>query len=341
MTTMRIAILAHEKFPHWAKTTVGILRYGDQDVVAVIDRDNVGERVTDLVPDVQNAPIVSSMEDVTEQIDALVIGIAPIAGGFDDSWRPDVRNALERGCDVIAGLHYFLQDDDEFVELAEKHGGELRDVRKPPDDLTVAKGIADEVSAEVVLTVGTDCSTGKMTTTMELYETATEMGIDVGFIPTGQTGIMIEGGGHPIDRVISDFSAGAVEEMILERGDEHDYLFVEGQGSINHPAYSGVTLSILHGSMPDQLVLCHVAGRDAINDYEQAPIPSPDTYVDLYESIAAPVEETEVTAGSIATHHVDDESEARRAIGDYQTAIGAPATDPVRFGAEELVEALL
>ncbi|WP_435333735.1 DUF1611 domain-containing protein [Haloarchaeobius sp. TZWWS8] len=337
---MRTAILAHEKFPDRAKTALGLLRYSDDEVVAVLDRDSAGTRVHDHVPDVQDAPIVESMDEVPE-CDALVIGIAPIGGGFDETWRDDVRTALERGCDVISGLHYFLESDEEFVRLAEENDCELWDVRKPHDDLTVAQGVAGQVDAEVILTVGSDCSVGKMTTTMELCEAAREAGHDAAVIPTGQTGIMIEGWGNPIDRVVSDFTAGAVEEMILEIGDDHDYLFVEGQGSIVHPAYSAVTCGILHGAQPDKLVLCHVAGREEVHGYEDYPLQPLPTYVDLYESLAAPVHEAEVVAGALNTMHVDDDATAREAVEDYAEELGVPAADVVRFDPEEVLEALL
>ena len=335
----RIAVLAHEKFPDRAKTATGVMRYGDYEVVAVLDRDRAGRRVTDLRPDLPDAPVVSGMEEVGD-VDALLIGISPIGGGFDESWRPDVREALERGADVISGLHYFLAHDEEFAELAGQYGGDIWDVRRPPSDLSVAEGRADEVDAEVVLTVGTDCSTGKMTTTLELVEAARERGIDAGFVPTGQTGIMIAGWGTPVDRVVSDFTAGAVEEMILERGDDHDVLFVEGQGSIVHPAYSAVTCGILHGAMPDGLVMTHVEGREAIHGYEDTPIPPVETYVDLYEGLAAPVHETEVVAGALNTAHLDD-VDARAAVDDYAAAVDAPAADPIRFGTDEILDAVL
>ena len=338
---MRVAILAHEKFPERAKTALGVLRYADYEVVGVLDRDTAGDRVTDYVPDVQDAPIYESMADLeSETIDALLIGIAPIGGGFEESWREDVRTALEDGCDVIAGLHYFLEEDEEFARLAAENDCELRDVRKPSDGLTVSEGIADEVDAEVILTVGTDCSVGKMTVSMELVRDAREAGYDAAVIPTGQTGIMIEGWGNPIDRVVSDFTAGAVEEMILEKGDDHDYLFVEGQGSITHPAYSAVTCGILHGAMADQLVLCHVAGREAIHGYESFELPDLPTYVDLYESLAEPVAPSEVTAGALNTADLEDD-DAREAVEAYADAIGVPATDPIRFGTDELLEELL
>ncbi|WP_458185648.1 DUF1611 domain-containing protein [Haladaptatus sp. NG-WS-4] len=337
---MQVAILAHEKFPDRAKTAVGILRYADYDVVAILDRDRAGERVSDSLPDVQDAPIVAGMDDVPD-VDALVVGIAPIGGGFDESWRSDVRTALERGHDVISGLHYFLEDDEEFARLAEANDCDIWDVRKPHDDLTVSQGVAKDVDAEVVLTVGTDCSVGKMTTTLELLEAARERGVDAGFVPTGQTGIMIDGWGNPIDRVVSDFTAGAVEEMILERGDDYDYLFVEGQGSIVHPAYSAVTCGILHGSMADELVLCHEAGKEVIHGYESFSLPSIPEYVSLYEDLAGPVYETEVVAGAMNTSGIEDDDAARDAVQSYESSLGAPATDPVRFDADNVLEAIL
>ena len=337
---MRVAVLAHGKFPERAKTAVGILRYADYDVAAVIDRERAGTRVNEHVPDVQDAPVVAGFGEVAEPVDALIIGIAPIGGGFDDSWRPDVVAALTRGCDVIAGLHYFLADDEQFADLAAENGCELRDVRRPSENLTVSRGIAGEVYAEVILTVGTDCSVGKMTTTMELARDARAAGHDAAIVPTGQTGIMIEGWGTPVDRVVSDFTAGAVEEMILERGDEHEYLFVEGQGSIVHPAYSAVTCGILHGAMPDALVLCHDAGRERIHGYESFSLPPVEQYVDLYEGLARPVSSASVVAGALNTHGLDD-GEAEQAVVDYADALDAPATDVLRNGTDDLLEVLL
>jgi len=338
--TDRVAVLAHEKFPDRSKTANGVLRYADYEVAAVLDRDRPGERVADHLSDVPDAPIVEAFADVPGDVDALVIGIAPIGGGFDESWRPDVRAAIEAGCDVVSGLHYFLNDDEEFAELAAEHGVSLRDVRNPHDDLTVAQGRSDEVSADVILTVGTDCSVGKMTATMEIVEAAREAGIDACAIPTGQTGIMIEGWGNPVDRVVSDFTAGAVEEMILEEGDEHDLLVVEGQGSIVHPAYSAVTCGILHGAMADELVLCHAAGREAIHGYEDTALPPIEEYVDLYESLAAPVHGAEVVAGALNTADIADDDEAREAVAEFADGVDAPATDLIRFGADEVVEAI-
>jgi uncharacterized NAD-dependent epimerase/dehydratase family protein len=337
---MKVAILAHEQFPDRAKTAVGVLRYGDQDVVAVLDREAAGTTVGDHLPDLGDStvPVVESVDEAPA-FDALLIGIAPIGGGFDESWRPDVRGAIERGADVVAGLHYFLNDDAEFAELADENGIELRDVRDPPADLTVASGTARELDCEIVLTVGTDCSTGKMTTTLELVEAAREAGLDAGFVPTGQTGIMIDGGGIAIDRTISDFAAGATERLIEERADEHDYLFVEGQGSIVHPAYSAVTCGILHGSQPDHLVLCHEAGREAIHGYESFSIPDPAAIAGLYLDLAAPVAPTAVLGGALNTSELEPRA-AEQALDAYAETLDAPVVDPVRNGADSLVEQL-
>lgn len=334
----RVAVLAHETFPERAKTAVGILRYADYDVRAVLDRTAAGESTADHVSDLPAVPIVASMTDAPE-VDALVVGVAPIGGGFDESWRPDVRTAIERGCDVAAGLHYFLAADDEFSALAADYGVDIWDVRRPPADLTVSEGLAGDVDAEVVLTVGTDCSTGKMTTSMELVRAARDRGLDAAMVPTGQTGILVEGWGTPVDRVVGDFLAGAAEDLVLAAAERNDLLVVEGQGSIAHPAYSGVTCGLLHGAMPDRLVLCHVAGREAVHGYESFSFPPVERYVDLYESLAAPVHGASVVAGALNTASLHDAA-AREALAAYTDALGVPATDPVRFDADRVVETL-
>jgi len=336
----RVVVLAHGTFPERAKTAVGVLKYSDSEVVAVLDRDRAGTVAADHRPDLPPVPVVASMADAPDA-EALLIGVSPIGGGFDESWRPDVRAAIERGCDVVAGLHYFLADDEEFAALADEHGVALRDVRKPDPDIGVAEGRAAEVDADVVLTVGTDCSVGKMTATLELVEAARDRGVDAAFVPTGQTGIAIAGWGTPVDRVVSDFTAGAVEEMILDAGNDHDVLFVEGQGSIVHPAYSAVTCGILHGAMPDALVLCHAAGREAIHGYESFALPPIPEYVDLYERLAAPVHGGSVVAGALNTSGIDTDAEGRAAVEEYAADLGAPATDVVRFGADRILDPIL
>ena len=331
---MQVAVLAHEAFPDRAKTAVGLLRYGDHEVRAVLDRARAGSRVSDHRPDLQDAPVVASMDEVPE-VDAVVIGVAPIGGEFDESWRPDVRAALERGASVLSGLHDFLAEDDEFAGVAEEHGGDIVDLRRPPENLTVAEGTAGDVDATVVTTVGTDCSTGKMTTAFELRDAARERGLEAAVVPTGQTGVAIEGWGIVVDRVISDYAAGAVERLV-ETPVGMDLIVVEGQGALAHPAYSGVTTSILHGSGPDALVMCHEAGREVVHGYESFELPTPADYADLYERMAAPISAAPVAAGALNTQGLDDGA-AADAVAAYGEAIDAPATDPVRDGIPDRV----
>ena len=338
----RIAILAHEKFPGRAKTAVGLLRYGNHEVVAVLDREiaesDPDARVNDYVPDVQDAPILGRAADAPE-FDVLVVGIAPIGGGFDESWRGDVETAIGSGADVWAGLHYFLAEDERIAEMAAEHGVDVWDVRRPPEDLTVAEGTAGDLDATVVLTVGSDCSTGKMTTTMELYEGARERGWDAGFVPTGQTGAMIAGDGIVIDRVVADFAAGATEGMVLDAAEGNDYVFVEGQGSIVHPAYSAVTCGILHGAMPDAMVLCHEAGREVVHGYESFSIPEPGALVSLYEDLATSVHDSSVVGGALNTRELDAAA-VSDAVIEFADTIDAPAADPVRGEVDPLLDAV-
>lgn len=335
---MRIVLLAHEQFPDRAKTAVGILRYADHEVVAVLDRQHAGSRVHEHVTNAQDAPVVASMAEAPT-CDTLMIGIAPIGGGLAPDWRPDIRAAIKRGCDVVAGLHTLLSEDEEFATLATEHGVALQDVRQPPEELAVAAGTADEVDAEVVLTVGTDCSVGKMTTSFELRDAARDRGIDAAVVPTGQTGIMIADRGIAVDRVIGDFAAGAVEQLV-ETAADRDLLLVEGQGALVHPAYSGVTTAILHGAQPDALVLCHIPDHEHVRRYESFAIPDPANYAQLYECLATPVSEAAVVAGALNTQALTPTA-AKTAIEEYATELGVPATDPVRFSADDILDVVI
>jgi uncharacterized NAD-dependent epimerase/dehydratase family protein len=178
-----------------------------------------------------------------------------------------------------------------------------------------------------------------MTVSYALRDAARERGIDAAVVPTGQTGILIDGAGIAVDRTISDFAAGAVERMIHERS-EHELLIVEGQGALAHPAYSGVTLAILHGSQPDGLVMCHEAGREVVHGYDGFVIPPVAEYVQLYEAVAAPVREARVVAGSLNTSHLGPEG-AMEAIAEYEEALDVPATDPVRHEPDAVLDAVL
>ena len=212
------------------------------------------------------------------------MGVATQGGRFPPAWRELLRTVIRAGLDVENGLHEFLRDDDELAELAARHDVELRDLRRPPAGLDVPSGANLEVPAKIVLTVGSECAIGKMTVSLELDRAARARGLRSQFVPTGQTGIAIEGWGISVDAVVSDFLAGAAERLVVEgheRGGE--LLWVEGQGSLIHPAYSGVTLGLVHGSAPHAFVLCHLAGQTEVEGYPGHPIPPLAELVELHE----------------------------------------------------------
>jgi uncharacterized NAD-dependent epimerase/dehydratase family protein len=200
------------------------------------------------------------------------------------------------------------------------------------------------VSAYVILAVGTDCNVGKMTVQLELRNEFSRRGHRVRFVATGQTGIFIEGWGIAVDAVVADFIAGAAERLVLQGAEDADILLVEGQGSLIHPGYSGVTLGLLHGTCPDALILCHQVTRDYIGDYHgREPwvrIPPLSEMIEIYESAAAPVRPTRVIGIALNTFDLDDER-ARAAVRRATDETGLPATDPVRFGPAPLVETIL
>ena len=338
---MRLAILAHDHFPERAKTALGVLRYGDQEVVAIVDRGRAGSRIDAVLEGMGSQPIVDSVATLEpDAADALLVGVAPIGGRLPEDWRPDILTALDRGWDVIAGLHDFLGEQAEFAERAATTGATIHDVRKPPRDSDVSEGRAGSVDATVVCTVGTDCSVGKMTTSMELVRSAKERGIDATVVPTGQTGVIVTGWGTVVDSVPSDFVAGVVEDLVCEAAADHDLLVVEGQGSVVHPAYSGVSLGILHGAMPDRLVLCHEAGRHRIHGYEHVALPATAAIAGLYEALAAPVAPAPVVAGALNTAALEPEA-AQRVIERLATALEVPVADPVRQDPVTILEAIV
>ena len=218
----------------------------------------------------------------------------------------------------------------------------LRDLRKPPEGLNVPTGANLEVDARIVLTVGSDCAIGKKTVAVELDLEARRRGLASVFVPTGQTGIAIAGWGIAVDAVVSDFLAGAAESLVVEgarRGGE--LLFVEGQGSLVHPMYSGVTLGLVHGSAPHLFVLCHAAGATEIEGCPGHPIPPLPDLVELHESIALPARKAKVACIALNTARIASDDDARTAIAEVAEETGLPADDPVRFGAQHLLDALL
>ena len=321
--------------PHYGKTARGVLRYRRDDVVAVLDSTRAGEREDGL-------PVVGTVDEALGYgPTTALVGVATQGGRFPPEWMELLRACVEGGLDVENGLHVFLTDDPELVELARRHGAELRDLRRPPADLSTVTGENLGVEARIVLTVGSDCAIGKMTVCCELDLEARRRGLRSVFVPTGQTGIAIAGWGISVDAVVSDFLAGATERLVVEGGRRGDLLWVEGQGALLHPLYSGVTLGLMHGAVPHAYVLCHEAGLTKIEGVEgHHPIPPLRELVELHERISLPVRPARVVAVAVNTRSVDEEA-ARAAIAEAEAETGLPADDPVRFGAGRLLDAVL
>ncbi len=344
MNAPRHLIIADGDFgPMTSKTANSIIRYHPERTVAVLDRQHAGSTVQDVLGFGGAIPVVGSMQEGLELAPtAVLIGIAPKGGQLPTEWRGWIGEALDAGCDVWNGLHNFLADDPTLAAKAKAKGRKLYDLRRPPADLPIASGLAKAVDPFVVLTVGTDCNVGKMTAQLQLIRKLNDRGVRTRFVPTGQTGIMIEGWGIAVDAVVADFIAGAAEWLTVEGSKDADVVLVEGQGSINHPGYSGVTLGLLHGSCPDAMILCHQSTRQYIGDYREAAwlkIPPLKEYVRLYESIGAAVHPTKVIGISLNTYDMSD-ADARRACDEAQRETGLPATDPVRFDPGPLVDAI-
>jgi uncharacterized NAD-dependent epimerase/dehydratase family protein len=323
--------------PHYGKTMRGVLRYRRDDVVAVLDSTRAGESE-------EGVPVVGSVEDALALGPTIaLVGVATQGGRFPPEWVAILRACVEHGLDIENGLHVFLSDDPDLRALAVERGVELRDLRRPPAELSTATGENLSVDATIVLTVGSDCAIGKMTVSLELDLEARRRGVRSVFVPTGQTGMVIAGWGIAVDAVVADFIAGAAERLVVEgreRGGE--LLWVEGQGALLHPVYSGVALGLYHGSVPHLLVLCHEAGRTEIEGAGGGPHPIPPLpgLVDLHERLALPARPARVAAVALNTRALS-EAEARAVIEAAEDETGLPVDDPVRFGAAKLVDAVL
>jgi D-glutamate N-acetyltransferase len=340
----RLAIFAEGLFAkHSGKTAHGVIRYGTRDVVAVIDSSSAGRTANEVEPFcLKPVPVIATLREALELgAQTLLIGVAPPGGKLDPAWRATLLEAVEGGLSLEAGLHTQLNDDPELREAAERHGIELRDLRAVPPDLSVPKGPRSRPdSVQVVHSVGSDTIIGKKVVTLELDRAARERGLRSVYVPTGQTGVAIAGWGIAVDHVISDYVAGAGERLVLDGAERGDLLFVEGQGALFHPAYSGVTLGLLHGSAPDLLVLVHKPNATHNRNYPDLPIPPLNELIAAYESAAAPVRPARVGAIALNTSDLDEDS-ARAAIAEAERETGLVADDVVRFGAQRVLQAVL
>ena len=337
----RFLILAEGSFgPLSSKTANACIRYVPDEVAAVLDSGSAGRTAQEVLGFGGTIPIVADFSSGTaHRPNALLIGIAPAGGQFPDAWRSIVCEALRAGLDVWSGLHTMLGDDPEFAALAAAAGATIRDLRRAPAGLDVAAGRLRDADATIVLTVGTDCNIGKMTAQLQVQSSVRQLGHRVNFAATGQTGILVEGRGIAVDAVIADFIAGAAESLTIEAAEGADVVLVEGQGSLIHPAYSGVTLGLMHGALPHALVLCAQPSRTTIHRNPWVPIPSLSEMIRLYEAAMEPLRPAPVIAIALNTYDLDDR-EARKAIERVRAETGLPATDPVRFEPLVLAEAI-
>ena len=340
----RLAILAEGQFGELgSKTALGVIRYGQDKVVAVIDSTRAGRNVSEWLGEGYDIPVVASLQEaLAGRPTGLLIGIAPAGGKLPVAWRATVLAALDAGLEILSGLHVFLADDPEFAAAAASRGVTITDYRRPPENLEVASGREHLPGKKVVLTVGTDAALGKMTVALELRRAAERAGLTAAFVATGQTGMMIEGWGVVVDRVPSDFVQGTTERLVERAESIGDWIFVEGQGSLDHAAYSCVTLGLIHGSTPQAMVMVHEPGREYHHGWEGSPLhrikPLP-PFIRVHEEVARLVAPSVVAAVALNTSRLG-ESEARREIARVADETALPADDPVRYGPERLLDAL-
>ena len=337
MSDKKYLILAEEfsHDPHYGKTLRGVMRYRREAVVAILDTRRAGESD-------DGVPIVATVDEALDhEPDTALVGVVTQGGHFPGDWQELLKACVVRGLHLENGLHVRLRDIPGLPELAAENGVDLRDLREPPAGLSTSTGANLAVDATIVLTVGSDCAIGKMTATCELDLEARRRGLRSVFVPTGQTGIAIAGWGIAVDAVVSDFLAGAAEQLVVEGGRRGDLLWVEGQGAILHPIYSGVALGLMHGSAPHLYVLCHEVGRTIVEgDPTASPLPSLKELVDLHERMSLKLRPAKVVGIALNTSTVS-EAEARRAIAEAEEETGLPADDPVRFGPGRLLDSVL
>jgi uncharacterized NAD-dependent epimerase/dehydratase family protein len=346
MENYRYLILAEGAFgPLTSKTANSAIRYLHPRIVGVLDSTQAGRTVEEVLGFGGDLPIVGDIQSgLALGPTALLIGIAPSGGRLPLNWRPILFATLDARLPIVSGLHFYLSEDEELAAFARSRRVTIHDLRKPPDDLPISTGLARLVEPLVVHTVGTDCNIGKMTAALEIRRAIQERGVRVGFAPTGQTGILIEGWGIAVDSVVADFISGAAERLVLQAAEGNDVVLVEGQGSLVHPGYSGVTLGLLHGSMPDVMILCHQPSRVCAygsgGAYHWMKLPSISEMIRICESAIAPLRESRVIGIALNTSDLDEES-AEHAVEEARRETGLPAVDPVRFGAGPLAEAVI
>lgn len=341
----RVAILAEGLFTRaTAKTAIGVLRYASYPIVAIVDSMRAGTDAADHVGVGRGVPVVATVDEaIARGAEVLLIGTAAAGGQIPDEYRPFLSRALERGVSVWNGLHERVLNDPRLADAARRGNAKVRELREPPDVLPIGGHRRPRGGVTVVLTVGSDAAVGKMTASLEVVAALRRMGESVAFVATGQTGIAIAGEGISVDAVVADFIAGATEQMVCAAAERADWVIVEGQGSLTHPGFSGVTLGLLHGAAPDLMVLCHNAMRTTMKGYDDTGLPVRPLreLVRIYEDAAAwtrppgyPPARVAAVALNTGDHMGADPSFAYASISSAAAETNLPAADPIREGQE-------
>ena len=342
----RLVILTEGHGIDDAKTATGIIRYGSDDIIAILDSTMVGRNVSESLPG-HDIPFVGRLSDALDgpvRPDGLLLGIAPTGGKLPPAWRSIILEAIDAGLDIHSGLHQFIAEDPEFAGAAARTGSRLIDYRRPPDRMETTLGRRHLPGKRVILTVGTDSAIGKMSVALELVAAGRRDGASAVMVPTGQTGMMIEGWGVAVDRLISDFTNGTVEWLVEQGEARGDWVFIEGQGSIDHPAYSAVTMGLIHGGTPHAMVLVHKPGL-AEHDFDHLPdvsfpIAPLVPFIEMHERIAELIAPSKVVAIALNTSLYASDDEARALVAAIRKETGLPTDDIVRFGADGLWSAI-
>jgi len=307
--------------PGYAKTAFGLRDWAADSCVGEWALDGAGVTT--------GLPRMTPAEARAKGARALVIGVANPGGVIPASWRASLVEALEAGLDLIAGMHMRLTDIPELAEAATRLGRQLIDVRVPPTKIPVANG--RKRSGRRLLTVGTDCALGKKYTALALTKAFEQRGLDVDFRATGQTGIMIAGGGMPMDAVVSDFEAGAAEILSPDADPDH-WDVIEGQGAITHPAYAAVSLGLLHGSQPDVFVVCHEPGRTGMLGTAGYKLTSVDEIIELTTLLGRRTNPAIRCGGLSFNTSALGDAEAAELMAGESCRLGLPVADPIRGG---------
>ena len=276
-------------------------------------------------------------EAVSAGAKTLVIGVANRGGFISKDWMSVLIEALENGLDLASGLHNLLNDEPELVSVAKKHGRQLIDVRTPTVNYPIANG--KKRTGKRCLAVGTDCSVGKMYTAISLEKQMKDMGMKASFRATGQTGILITGEGVPLDAVIADFMAGSIEYLTPDNDDDH-WDIIEGQGSLFHASYSGVTMALIHGGQPDALILCHEPTREHMRGLPDYSLPSLEDLNEMALKVAKVVNENVKVIGISINTSGMEKSAAENYLKLVEKKMGIPTVDPVSQGTKRLVQEL-